>query len=331
MPTFDATAPFRRAFAANAVNPPRSVEMEFHRAVSMGAFQHFSALVGVVDPFWHDPRHFEHTSFELAIRMNDSDYGKFVLLMLDAPRFQDAVRDPRMDHLLALCAVRNPASESFLRLLPYFSGERANAPFCATDLGFGELSRVAKTRPNALMLAARQASAEAVSALLAAGADPARIDGDNCTALMYAAASGFSDTQAIRDVVRLLLLGSNPGLRDHSGYTAFLHAADAGNLAAVEALLPFSDPLDETNEGHDAWGLVSQRGWGILDILSGFVPPERADAALNRGGPEQMPIHAARVESRALLSAVSEAAASLDEAARNERLLVPARRRAKSL
>jgi len=310
---------------------------ELARCVDMGVSAPLRSLVAKADPFWRAPGD-QHTILELALFLDRRDCGEVMRVMLEAPQFQDALRDPRMDHLLALCMAARSSSETFQRLLPYFSGERANAPFCASDLNIHGLQSAAQFRPTPLMLAALRSDTEAVAVLFSAGADPSRIDSEGCCSLMHWARSKSTNSRAVRASGRLLLPRANPELRNVHGFTAFLHAAKAGNLTAIQELLPLSDPLAQTHGGWSAWDFArAGRFWGILDILSGFVDPGLADAALASGGAELMPLHAARTESSSIWSAMAEPARSRGASSFASRPITPGEdaalgaRRAKSL
>ena len=92
------------------------------------------------------------------------------------------------------------------------------------------------------MVAARTGKPDAVSALLARGADPNAKEGwRGQTALMWAAAEGHA---AVIDT--LVARGADLNARSNAGFTALLFAAREGRIAAVEALLKAGADLNDS-------------------------------------------------------------------------------------
>jgi serine/threonine-protein phosphatase 6 regulatory ankyrin repeat subunit B len=87
---------------------------------------------------------------------------------------------------------------------------------------------------TALMLAAAECRPEAVAQLVEARADMNAKDTSDWTPLMIAAASDDGSGAAVR---QLLACGADVGALTWDGSTALMHAAAAGNLAALQAVI----------------------------------------------------------------------------------------------
>jgi ankyrin repeat protein len=90
-----------------------------------------------------------------------------------------------------------------------------------------------------LLGAAEAGSIQAVRLLLNNGADATSKTIDGQTALLLAAGSESSDSNALGEILTLLLeeTGANIESKDDSGYTSLLMAAEIGNARAVSLLL----------------------------------------------------------------------------------------------
>lgn len=126
------------------------------------------------------------------------------------------------------------------------------------------------------MLAAMEGHCSVVRYLLKDGQAAAHLqDGKGLSALMLAVLSGR--VECVKAILEApdgrtgtevedraeVGAGSRPGLelRDEEGFTALLHAASAGNSAALSLLLlEGADPAARNQEGEDARALATRKG-----------------------------------------------------------------------
>lgn len=193
-----------------------------------------------------------------------------------------------LKHVLSIdpasAAVRNAAGVSALVLARYanradmvealLAAEPELDVFEASMFGSPDrLSEILRTSPGsvaawspdgftALHLASAFGPAEAVAALLAAGADPG-LAARNITRStpLHAAA-----TAARIDVVALLLdRGADPNVRQVGGFTPLHAAARQGQRALVEQLLARgADPAATSDDGRDAAAFAAENGHAAL-------------------------------------------------------------------
>ena len=95
---------------------------------------------------------------------------------------------------------------------------------------------------TALMLAARNGSAAAVSTLIEAGAKLGATTPHGTTVLMQAVANGSAPV-----VGQLLAAGAEPGARDKAGASALSLAASTGNADVVRLLTAAGAPINEAD------------------------------------------------------------------------------------
>lgn len=113
-----------------------------------------------------------------------------------------------------------------------------------------------------LMLAAQRGQTEAVVSLLGAGADPTLSSVEGRTALMLAARAG-----ADRAVALLLEAGADPEATDADGVTALMHAAGGQHMNAVLVLLGGGARVDAVDRnGRGALDRAGEQG-PIADVL----------------------------------------------------------------
>jgi len=288
----DATNPTSADFLAS------TIRAELSSAHARGDFEPTRRILERLDPFFR-----EHPdSRTLLERLADDGDAPFLEFALSFPAFHAAALDARHDGLLALCAQADAGADAMRVLLPLFPAPRIDA--C---LQWSRLSTLERQKPTPLMLLAMQSEPDPVlmAELLAAGADPNAVDAEGHDALMHLAKNDEGETNR-RKCLDLLLPVSDPKRRSQKGGTAFLDAANYGNLMLVRRLFPVSEPLATLANGHNALHLAQQnQEWAVIDFLAEWFPREQMNAIfIAAGGQKSLPKWAARLEAEAIAGVI---------------------------